>query len=94
MIVHEDFAIATLVIFGLLAVAYAAAWACRDWTAMPEKWKNFLVYHRFITEPPVATLLALLGLAAVTVTGAMGGSLVYGPDVDPFVKILYGLLVK
>ncbi len=40
----------------------------------------------------MVVVLALAGLAAVTVTGALGGSIVYGPNVDPVVQIVYRLL--
>lgn len=35
--------------------------------------------------------LALAGLVAVTVTGALGASMIYGPNVDPIVQIIYQL---
>lgn len=40
-----------------------------------------------------ATLLSILGLIAVTITGALGGAIVYGPNVDPVVNFIYKLLL-
>jgi hypothetical protein len=34
----------------------------------------------------LAPILAVLGLAAITITGALGGAIVHGPGVDPFVQ--------
>ena len=50
------------------------------------------VLATFITLPFVSALASALGLVAVTITGALGGALVYGPDVDPFVSLIYRLL--
>jgi len=94
MTVHFYFAIATLIVFGILAIAYAAALTLREWPELSDRWKNRLASHRYVTETKIAPLLALIGLGAVTVTGAMGGALAYGPDVDPMVSILYHLFVK
>jgi len=42
-------------------------------------------------ESPLLAIPALIGLAAIVVTGALGAAIVYGPDIDPFVKIIYSL---
>jgi len=94
MTIHSQWALATLLLFGCLAAVYAAAWLCREWTRMPEGLKKILSLHRYVTETPLAPVLALIGLGVVTVTGALGGSLAYGPDVDPVVSFIYKLLVK
>lgn len=42
-------------------------------------------------------LMALIGVASlflVTVTGALGGALAYGPDIDPMVTIVYHWLIQ
>ena len=36
-------------------------------------------------------VLAILALAGMFVTGALGAALVYGPDADPFVSFVYSL---
>ena len=52
---------------------------------------------------PAATPSATLDLALVgrrplggrlllEITGALGGAIVYGPDIDPFVRTIYDLL--
>ncbi len=39
-------------------------------------------------------LFALFGMMMVTVTGALGGAMVYGPDADPMVRFIYDIVVK
>jgi len=36
--------------------------------------------------------LALFGLAAIAITGALGGAIVYGPNIDPFVAFIIKIL--
>lgn len=43
----------------------------------------------WFTSRSCAVFFAVLLLGAVTVTGGLGGSIVYGPDADPFVRFLY-----
>lgn len=93
ILTHYHFATATLIIFGFLALCYAAAWLTREWTAMPEIWKRRLAWPRAVTESLLAPALAVIGLVCVTVTGALGGAMVYGSDVDPAVNFLYRLLI-
>jgi uncharacterized membrane protein len=44
--------------------------------------------------PIFAATIGLVSLFLITVTGALGGALAYGPDVDPIVKIVYHLFVQ
>lgn len=56
---------------------------------------------KFITKQqfyiPLKSILAILGtaaalgLVAITITGGLGASIVYGPDVDPVVHFIYSL---
>jgi hypothetical protein len=39
----------------------------------------------------IAPLLALLGIIAVTITGALGGAIAHGADTDPVVQMIYSL---
>ena len=77
---HEPFAITTSIIFGILAVGYLIAWI---------KGKS-----NFILTPAVSVILSILGLVAITVTGALGASIVYGPNLDPAVHFIYNLFIQ
>lgn len=47
-----------------------------------------------VLSNPLAIVLALLGLGALMITGALGGAITYGPDADPIVSIVYKIFVK
>lgn len=42
----------------------------------------------------VLILGALVGLLSITITGALGGSIVYGPGIDPVADIVYKILIQ
>lgn len=48
---------------------------------------------RFILARPIAVGLSFIGLLSLTITGALGGAIVYGPDTDPVVSFVYGLFL-
>jgi uncharacterized membrane protein len=94
--VHSNFAAATAIIFGVLAVARLINWIRTEHPQLLAK--NYTTILRsidlvinFILSTPIRTFLALAGLATVTITGGLGGAIVYGPDIDPVVKFIYGL---
>lgn len=46
---------------------------------------------KLVTAKGVCVFLAIVLLLLITATGALGGSMVYGPGVDPIAKMLYKL---
>lgn len=46
----------------------------------------------FETKRWLLALIAMVGLIAVTVTGALGGAIVYSPNADPFIETVISLL--
>ncbi len=52
-------------------------------------WKVIERIAKFLTMRPVIVVGALFGLAVLTLTGALGGSMVYGPEADPMVSMIY-----
>lgn len=98
---HATSAVITSWIFGLLALAYLVSWirraTTRDFGTLPYVgwiWKLLLSITNIVMRRPVTITLAFLGIIAVTITGALGGSIVYGPDIDPVAQFFYDLLVK
>lgn len=94
---HETYAKATVIIFGVLCVHYGVGLLRRmplgifSLPAYP-RLEQLLVsldkmYNRF-----VLVVLALAGLLCVSITGALGGSLVYGPNSDFFIRFVYFIL--
>lgn len=93
---HSGFAAASTWIFGGLLAAYlirmlSASGISLRLEKLGPVWRMILALSRFLLKAPVAVILALAGLAAITVTGALGGAIVYGPDIDPIVSFIYHL---
>jgi uncharacterized membrane protein len=98
---HETWAKASLIISILLAAAYLCLWL-NKYNAIEKLpgqflkliWRMGTGLSRFFVETPTIFAMVILGLIAITVTGALGGAIVYGPDADPIVRMIYGILIK
>lgn len=78
---HSYFALSTATLFTILSVAYAS--------------KLYLEHHSQTTNSlliklatiakiqPLVLALAFIGVALIFTTGTLGGTIVYGPDLDP-----------
>jgi uncharacterized membrane protein len=88
---HSNFATIVLIVFGIIAVAYLIIWIQRQYEIKQTAWNYLVVVADFIQRPFIIITLAIIGLLAVTVTGALGGAIVYGPNVDPVVSFVYNL---
>ncbi len=97
--IHSYFAIATTVVYLVLAIAYLQRWIKMDasgWAFLKRPWINKmwqikLKMSDFILRGWVSVLLALVGFALLIITGSLGGAMVYGPEVDPVVNFVYHL---
>lgn len=93
---HELFALTTVAIFSVLAASYGCYFIANSpYRTMPifsnVLWRNLEKLAHFIRETWIAPLLALAGLVTITITGGLGASMVYGPEIDPFVHFIYSL---
>lgn len=92
---HSTYATATLWVFCVLSALYLLEWLRRE-----NMWMNITVMHILykiettLFRSPILILAAIAGLLLVTITGALGGALVYGGDVDPVVSFFYHLLYR
>ena len=97
---HEPFAWATTLVYFILAGAYLVRildknnWVHRNFgrrTFLMRWWglKKFVAH--LILDTWLLPLLALAGITGITITGALGAALVYGPSVDPIVSFIYSL---
>lgn len=91
--IHSSLATVTVVVYCIISFAYAVSWLERE-----NKFGKFagtnivlialklksLIFSRYLL-----IFLSLAGLLGVTVTGALGGALVYGPNIDPVVNFVY-----
>lgn len=92
--VHAPFAAITTLIFCVLAFSYFIRWVSR-YHHLFEGRLSFVSFlgsiADFIAQRWIVVLLSLLGLMTLTITGALGAAIVYGPDADPLVAIIYSL---
>lgn len=95
---HMWFAIGTLALFSLLSLGYFIAWLEKEKiisVTSNKKSVTFLLSIKSVLNSNWFCILgALAGLVGITVTGALGGALAYGNDVDPMVNFVYHLLIK
>lgn len=77
---HSNFAIAASVVYAILAGIYFLALLNRS---------NKQI--KLILPTPVIVAISLLGLLLIVITGALGGIIVYGPNLDPFTAFIYSL---
>jgi len=89
---HEEFAEMAYNTYGFLALWYVLQIIIGSWwlnapaklvTFVRGRWTHLLI-----------CLVAIYGSVLLMITGALGGSMVYGPDADPMVRIIYDLFVK
>jgi hypothetical protein len=90
---HSNFADLSTVIFGFIAFAYIVAWIEKTGfiSRFQEKfiitiWTLFKRISNFILNPQISVILALLGLVAISITGGLGGVIVFGRDFDPLMN--------
>jgi uncharacterized membrane protein len=98
---HSSFAGAIIIIFFLFFAANTVRAAKeRGWgdrisarnSLFLRVWNFKQKCARVILDTFLGKVLALLGLAAILITGGLGGAIVYGPDFDPLVSAIHGLL--
>ena len=96
---HANFASFSTNIFGIIAILYLISWINRSefnqkisdsfigkyWT-MSVNFSNYILSKSYIIIP-----LSIIGLISITITGSLGGAIVYGPEVDPIVSFIYHL---
>lgn len=97
--VHSNFALVTSILYGVIAAGYLVLWfqkECGSWAFLKNKnvakiWQMKLALANFLQKTWVAVPLALAALICIFITGALGGAIAYGPDVDPMVSFIYKL---
>jgi len=99
---HEEFASLTAFVFVVLAIGYALyaieALGVYDFMKTRYAWTRVVLdawrfVARRILYAPVRVALACIGMMLLTITGALGASIVYGPEIDPIVRFLYNLVI-
>lgn len=88
--IHSFFATTATWIFGILAGAYLIQMVS-GYFKLEDRTKFIVSIQKVVLNKYVAISLALLGFAALFVAGSLGAAIVYGPDIDPFVSVVYYL---
>jgi uncharacterized membrane protein len=95
---HATFALTSILIFAVLALAYKVAWINQSSFGPRLQgnaiWRLTTRFSRLILKPALRLPLALLGVLAITITGALGGAIAFGPNIDPVATFFYHLLVQ
>ena len=99
---HATFAAATTALYLILSVAYLVRiFDTKGWgnyvAGVNRPFIRIWSFKKYVTHLMLDTWLlpafALVALAGMTVVGALGAAIVYGPDLDPFVSFIYHLLL-
>lgn len=88
--VHESAAQATTFVFSLLSLYYLIDLFAEYLSGYPRIQTALLRFARLFTSP-IIVILALIGLVGIFITGALGGSIVYGTAHDPFLLFVHNL---
>lgn len=89
---HETFANAAIYVYGILAILYVIEWLHQT-DALKQLPLTLQKAWKFL-EAPLLIVGSLAGFMLITITGALGGAIVYGPDVDPVVSFIYHLFLQ
>jgi uncharacterized membrane protein len=99
---HEGWAEFTSQFFWVVFAVYCTL-VCKNESSIQRKFEVWFKNNKYISyffrllskiggfierNRWILVILALVGLLAVSVTGALGGALVYGADADPFVVVV------
>lgn len=77
---HSHFAVVASFVYLILAGLYLLAWMRRSKTQI-----------KFPLPKVIIVLLSIAGFCLMLITGALGGVIVYGSNLDPFTAFIYGL---
>lgn len=100
---HSLFASISSYIFLGLAIIYCIQWIENDYRTQP--WFKSLIQFRFLRKlwnvlcfvkkilfrSYILVPIALIGLFSLTITGSLGGAIVYGSEKDPVLSFIYHL---
>ncbi len=93
---HSTFASASTWIYAILLVGEILAITLpllqNFLLKIPAVNKFLLFIHKLITDEVFSATLAFLGLVAISITGLLGGVMVYGTSADPVAGIVLNIL--
>jgi len=89
---HSAFAAASTFFFGVLAFSYFVRWISQHHHIFEGRLRSLSFIDSIaivIAKRPITLLFTSAGLIAISITGALGAAIVYGPDADFLVTIVY-----
>jgi uncharacterized membrane protein len=92
---HSTFAEITIYLYAFLALCYLIEWGRRAHlesrlpTFLHSPWNVATRIEIVVAKAPVLILGSLIGFTLLSIVGALGGAIVYGPDIDPIVSLVY-----
>ncbi|MBL8030581.1 MAG: hypothetical protein JNN11_05025 [Candidatus Doudnabacteria bacterium] len=91
---HEFFAFLSCGIFGILFLAYVIVWYAKYKKEKGIILESNLVgfVEKFLDK--YAWIFAILGFVCILITASLGGLMVYGPNNDPVLQMVYSIFVK
>ncbi len=97
---HEFYAKSASLTFGILAAGYVILILEREGfsklfansQSLLNLWKLVVKLADIISNSWLTVIWALVGLCLITITGGLGGAMVYGPTADPFFAPIYHYL--
>lgn len=92
---HAFFAAASTWLYGLLLLGEISAFLNKK--VIPKNSINFVtklfaIIEKVLCEKHISVLLAIFGLVSITITGLLGGVMVYGVTADPIAPIVLQIL--
>ncbi len=93
---HEFYAKLSTAVYGLIASGYVFSAFQKYLSAKYRKqlgglWKIIFWYGDLVTYSSIGKVAALAGFITLLITGALGGSIVYGSNLDPFTHFIYSI---
>jgi len=99
--IHSIWATISVIIFSIIAFAYLIEWVKRS-NLIHSDINSFFGRVWFIKQrvseiilsPVIIIPLAIFGIIAITITGALGGIIVYGKNADFITAFIYNIFVR
>jgi len=92
--VHSTINELASVVFVLIAFAYLISWFKKSnisFLKLGILWKISMYWEKIVLNTPLIYLLTVVGLILITIGGALGGAIAFGPRVDPVSSFVYSL---
>lgn len=93
---HSTFAAIATWLYGILLLGELVAFVNTRFSLQLEKYisikKPLSVLERVLTKRSISIILSILALISITLTGILGGVLVYGTSADPLAGIVLKML--